>query len=251
MATHLDTLVVNARRPGELARFWATLLGWQITVDLPAEVAVPAPGDGWSLVFVPAPEPKTGKNPLHLDLASTSDQHQRKTVAHALSLGAHPIDIGQRDVPWTVLADPEGNEFCVLEPRTTYAGSGAVAAIVVDAQDPGRLARFWSPLAAWPITAEEPGITTLHNPSGRGPTLEFLRTETPKHGKNRLHLEVASTPDSNHATEVRRALDTGATLADIGQGNTPRAILTDPEGNEFCLRTPQQPSHSTPHSGEP
>ncbi len=60
---------------------------------------------------------KTGKNRLHLDLASTSLVAQQATAARAGDLGATPVDIGQGDVPWVVLADPDGNEFCVLSPR--------------------------------------------------------------------------------------------------------------------------------------
>lgn len=64
---------------------------------------------------VAVPEPKTTtKNRVHLDLATTSAAHQAELVARLRALGATPVDVGQGDVPWTVLADPEGNEFCVL-----------------------------------------------------------------------------------------------------------------------------------------
>ena len=63
------------------------------------------------------PEAKTVKNRVHLDLATESGAHQAAEVERLLALGAVPADIGQGDVPWTVLADPEGNEFCVLSPR--------------------------------------------------------------------------------------------------------------------------------------
>ncbi|WP_116199025.1 VOC family protein [Amycolatopsis circi] len=232
MATRLANLVTAAEQPARLARFWSDLLGWQATAD---EVTVQPPSeDGCelNLVFAPTSRPKTTKNRLHLDLSSTSDEHQRATVARAVSLGARPIDVGQRNVPWIVLADPEDNEFCVLEPREEYADSAALAAIVIDAQDPARLARFWSPLTAWPITADEPAFTTLRNPSGRGPTLEFLRANTPKHGKNRLHLDLA--PHDDHAAETRRLQAAGAHPIDSDQ-----TAFTDPEDNEFRLLTPR------------
>ncbi|MFE3172538.1 VOC family protein [Amycolatopsis sp. NPDC059090] len=235
MAPRLVNLAIAAEEPARLARFWSELLGWHTTAESPDEVTVhPSPGDGCdlTLVFVPASRPKTTKNRLHPDLSSTSAQNQRETVARAVSLGARPIDIGQHNVPWIVLADPEDNEFCVLEPRQEYANSGALAAIVVDAEDPARLARFWSPLTAWPITAEEPAITTLSNPSGRGPTLEFLRAKTPKHGKNRLHLELAPARDDDSAAETRRLQAAGAHL--VGQTD-----FTDPEDNEFRLLAPR------------
>ena len=117
MSTRLVNVVVDAARPGVLAEFWAALLGWRVVVREPEEVAVRAPsGDGWdlNLVFVPVPEPKQGKNRVHLDLASTTAAHQAELVERALALGAGHGDLGQGEVPWVVLADPEGNEFCVL-----------------------------------------------------------------------------------------------------------------------------------------
>ncbi|WP_158684506.1 VOC family protein [Amycolatopsis orientalis] len=218
MASRLAHLVIAAEQPARLARFWADLLGWRLTAESPADATVePSSGDGCdlTLVFASTSRPKTSKNRLHLDLSSTSGANQRETVSRAVSLGARPIDIGQQNVPWIVLADPEDNEFCVLEPREEYANSGALAAIVVDAQDPARLARFWSPLTAWPITADEPAITTLSNPTGRGPTLEFLRAHTPKYGENRLRLAVRAE-----------------------SSRIPQADRTDPEDNEFRLLPP-------------
>ena len=101
----------------------------------------------WSSSAVP--EPKAGKNRVHIDLASTSAAHQAAEVDRLLGLGATRADIGQGEVPWVVLADPEGNEFCVLDPRPVYAGIGPVAAVVADCADPVSLARFWHEAAGW------------------------------------------------------------------------------------------------------
>src|SRR5262245_38525113 len=122
MPTRLVHLVVDATDPGRLARFWAQALRWEVAAEEPEEVDVWPSGFSYPdtsalpLVFVPAPEPKTGKNRVHLDLATESRRHHAAEVKRLLDLGARPADIGQADVPWTVLADPEGNEFCVLEP---------------------------------------------------------------------------------------------------------------------------------------
>ncbi len=85
---------------------------WPAGYSYPDPSAVP-------LVFVPVPEPKTGKNRVHLDLATTSAAHQAEAdlVTRLRELGATPADIGQDDVPWAVLTDPEDNEFCILSPR--------------------------------------------------------------------------------------------------------------------------------------
>jgi predicted enzyme related to lactoylglutathione lyase len=119
MPTRLVHLVVDAADPSALARFWSAALEWPVTVDEPDEVVIeppaddPAQGGQLPLVFVPVADPKTAKNRIHLDLASTSADHQRATVTRLEGLGAQRIDIGQRDVSWVVMADPEGNEFCV------------------------------------------------------------------------------------------------------------------------------------------
>jgi len=91
-----------------------------VTFETHHEVAVepPEPGGlGIPLVFVPVPDTKTVPNRVHLDLAGPSAAAQAALVARLLDLGATPTDIGQGQVSWTVLADPEGNEFCVLSPR--------------------------------------------------------------------------------------------------------------------------------------
>jgi len=68
-------------------------------------------------MFAPVPEPRTVKNRIHLELVSRSPEHRTELVERALRLGARHLDLGQGDVPWGVLADPEGHEFCVLTER--------------------------------------------------------------------------------------------------------------------------------------
>ncbi|RLK61521.1 VOC family protein [Actinokineospora cianjurensis] len=242
MPTRLVNFVVDAADPPALARFWADLLGWPTTFAEDGEIDVTAPEeDGWDmdLVFVPAPNPKLGKNRVHLDLSSVSPTDQDATVRRALGLGARPVDLGQGDVPWVVLADPEGNEFCVLEPRPEYADTGAIAAIVVDALDPSAQATFWAAATGHRIIRDEPAFASLHAPDRHGPWLEFLRTTDPKLTKNPLHLDLAPHLDEDQHTEAARLQSLGATLADVGQGDVPWVVLTDPEGNEFCILTPR------------
>jgi len=243
MAARLESLVVDAADPWALARWWAEALGWSVTAQEPHHVAVQPPtpdGLGVPLVFVAVAEPKLYKNRVHLDLPSVSADHQAAQVARLVALGAHPADIGQgEDVPWVVLADPEGNEFCVLDPRDEYVATGAVAAIVVDAADPPALARFWSQAAGWPPAGSGDRWASLRAAAGRGPFLEFVRVDEPKRVKNRLHLEVAPYPGEDHAAEVARLRALGATPADLGQHGVPWVVLADPEGNEFCMLPPR------------
>jgi hypothetical protein len=242
MPTRLESLVVDAADPRALAQWWADALGWAVTAQQ-HEVAVEPPtpdGLGVPLVFVAVADPKVGKNRLHLDLPSASADDQAAQVARLVGLGAHPADIGQgEEVPWVVLADPEGNEFCVLNWHDEYAATGAVAAMVVDAADPPALARFWSQAAGWPPVGSGERSSLLRSASGQGPYLEFITVEEPKRVKNRLHLDVAPSPGEDHAAEVARLRALGATPVDVGQRGVAWVVLADPEGNEFCVLTPR------------
>ena len=121
MAIRIQSTAIDARDPAALGRFWADVLGWRITEEEPDEVALEPPAgspeDGVvpDLLFLAVPEEKAGKNRLHLDLRP---EDQAAEVARIEALGATRVDIGQGpDVTWVVLADPEGNEFCVLRGR--------------------------------------------------------------------------------------------------------------------------------------
>ncbi len=242
MPTRRVHLVVDATAPAALARFGASALGWVIAdetaeeVDIwPADYQYPDPS-AVPLVFVPVPEPKTAKDRVHLDLATTSAVHQAELVSRLRDLGAAPADIGQGDAPWAVLADPEGNEFCVLEPRDIYLDTGPVAAILTDCADPAALARFWVDAAGWRVTYAEDHIVGLRSPGGSGPYLEFLRVPGGKQVKNRIHPDVAPYSGEDPALEVARLRSQGARLADVGQaGDESWTVLADPEGNELCV----------------
>jgi predicted enzyme related to lactoylglutathione lyase len=242
MSTRLVNVVVDAVDPPALARFWRDLLDWRVSLAEPDEVDLQAPpDDGWrfDLVFVPVSEPKTGQNRLHLDLATASPDQQMAMLDRALDLGAERVDLGQRNVPWFVLADPEGNEFCVLEPRPEYADTGAVAAIVAAATDPAALAGFWSAATGWPVVRTGVDFASLRDPDGRGPWLEFIRSAHPHVVKNRVHLDVAPPLGGAVATEAARLTTLGAHPVDIGQGDVPWQVMADPEDNEFCILTPR------------
>jgi len=245
MPTRLVHLVVDAADPARLARFWAAALGWEVAPEEPDEVDVWPPGFSYPdssalpLVFVPVPEPKAGKNRVHLDLATKSRRHQAAEVGRLLALGATPADIGQRDVPWTVLADPEGNEFCVLDPRPVYRDTGPVAAVVADCADPAAIVGFWELATGWKPASSTDGGRSLRSPDGLGPYLELLPSLDRKTVKNRIHLDVAPYQDDDHAAAVRSLTGAGAAPADIGQGNVPWTVLADPEGSEFCVLSPR------------
>lgn len=226
-------MVVEAVVPEQLCRFWSAVLH-QLQAAVGSEVAVNL-CDDVRLVFVPTESAKSSKNRLHLDLASTSVAHQTAIVERACSFGAQQVDIGQGAVPWVVLADPQGNEFCVLEPRDEYMGIGAVAAVVIDTLNPVDLARFWSSLTGLPITRAHLEYASLRRRNGFW--LEFVRVPEPKSMKNRLHLHLATGPSVDLLHEVDRLVD-GAARSGVNtcQLNVaPSTELLDPERNEFCL----------------
>jgi hypothetical protein len=119
MSIRIQCLCVDSAHPSKSADFWEAALGWRRTQDTEKEVVLEPPAgspeDGVApdLLFLRVPEPKTVKNRLHLDLRPAD---QAAEVARLEALGARRVDIGQGDVSWIVLADPDGNEFCVLRP---------------------------------------------------------------------------------------------------------------------------------------
>ncbi|HZR13116.1 MAG TPA: VOC family protein [Acidimicrobiia bacterium] len=120
MGSVLREVIVDCRDPKALARFWSEVLDWPLVEDergycwlsSTGEPTAPAP----LLVFVPVPEPKTTKNRVHIDV-NPSGCEPDEELERLLALGATLVDVGQVDVPWYVLADPEGNEFCLLARR--------------------------------------------------------------------------------------------------------------------------------------
>ena len=116
MGLRIGATVIDAHDPGPVARFWAEALGWVISHDEDPEwVVEPAAGTREDcvvpdLLIIKVPEPKTIKNRLHFDLRP---EDQAVEVARLEALGATRVDVGQGDQPWVVMADPEGNEFCV------------------------------------------------------------------------------------------------------------------------------------------
>jgi hypothetical protein len=246
MPTRLVHMVIDATDPQKLAQFWAGALDWVVEeedgeVDVsPVGYEYPDPA-ALPLVFVPVSGPKAAKNRVHIDLASQSAEHQASLVARLRDLGARPLDIGQGDVPWVVLADPEGNELCVLEPRDAYRDTGPVAAVVMDTMDPQAVAGFWELASGWVRSrSEDDNLVGFRSPQGVGPYFELLRVPEAKTVKNRVHVDLAPGKGEDQAAAVQQLQEAGATLADVGQSNDVSwVVLADPDGSEFCILTPR------------
>lgn len=102
----------------EVGYFWSEALGWPLVWDQDGETAIRSPHGGPKISWGGPPvKPKTGKNRMHFDIAPPVHGDQHAEVNRLVSLGAMRVDIGQGEVSWVVMADPDGNEFCVLTPR--------------------------------------------------------------------------------------------------------------------------------------
>ena len=116
MSLEWEQVIVDAADPVALGRWWADLLGWVVVDDAADEFEIqPTQGRLPGLLFVLVDEPKRAKNRLHLDFRPDDQQAE---VERCVAAGARRVDIGQGSPSWVVLADPEGNEFCVLSART-------------------------------------------------------------------------------------------------------------------------------------
>lgn len=153
--------------------------------------------------------------------------------------GATHVDIGQGDVPWVVLGDPEGNELCVVHPNAMFSETGSIGGIVLDAADASALGRFWSEATGWPLVKDEGGYAALRRRSPDGPFLTLGPPVAQKHGKNRIRFDVAAYPGADQTAEVERLSRLGAKPVDAGQGDAGSVVLRDPEQNEFCVLAPQ------------
>ncbi|WP_152189589.1 VOC family protein [Georgenia satyanarayanai] len=232
----LENIVLDAVDPALVGRFWEAGLGGERLSDGPDgfETRLPIPGGpAIDLCVQPVPQPPAEPLRLHLDLLG--GDRQRELVDRFLGLGARHLDIGQGEVPWVVLADPEGNPFCVMEHREVYSDTGPIAALPLDSADPARDVEFWAWLTGW---VPAPGVSphSLRHPSRRGPLLELCPEPAPKGaGKNRVHLDVRLGPEDDADAVAAGIAARGGRELDPGWGDLPWRVYTDPSGNELCV----------------
>jgi len=235
MTCDLVALCIDANDPGRVAEFWAGVLGWQLDDSGGVIGLLPDDDTGFRLRFPRTSEPRMGRNQFHFDLRSASQEQQDETVARALALGGRHLDVGQLpEEEHVVLADPEGNEFCVTEAGNGFlADCPFIGALSGDGSQANGY--FWGAALGWPLVWDQDEETAIRSPHGGskvtwgGPPLQ------PKLGKERVHLHLAPPPDGDQRVEVDRLLALGARRVDIGQGEVDHVVLADPDGHELCV----------------
>ncbi len=209
------------------AAFWAAALGLRHVPDHhdPAEIGrlvgeLPTQTVWLNVV----PEPKTVKNRVHLDLHAGS-------VEELEARGARPLS-APGEFPWTVMADPEGGEFCafVREQVPTYK----LYEIVVDSVDGPGMARWWHEVLGGELGAEEPDGWLEKVPGLPFESIVFGHVPEPKTTKNRVHWDL----DVDGPGGLDALVGHGATVLRARDSEIGWTVLADPEGNEFCLFTP-------------
>ncbi|WP_051274601.1 VOC family protein [Cellulomonas sp. URHD0024] len=232
MPSRLTALTFDAHDPVRLAEFWARLLGRGAVEEVDG-VVLPGSATQLGLRFVVSAEPKVGQNPMHLHLTSTSAEDQHSIVETALRLGASHLDVGQLpEEEHVVLADPEGNELCVIEPGNAYlAGCGFLGELTCEgSRDVGL---FWADALGWPMVWDQGAQTAIQSPRGGTKVSWDDPGGTPKHrNRQRFDLTVGG---GDLDGEVDRLVALGATRIRSVEGDA--VELADPDGNAFRLRS--------------
>jgi predicted enzyme related to lactoylglutathione lyase len=225
VAARLHALTVLASEPEVLASFWGDLLAWERSgLELLPDAAAPM-----RLSFARADLPRARLNQMHLHLTSWSAS-QEAVVARVLELGGSHLDVGQLpEELHVVLADPEGNEFCVIEETNDWlAGTGFLGEVAADGTR--QVGVFWAAALDWPLVHDQDGETAIQPPEGGmkiawgGPPLNE------RAARNRMHFVLAA---DDPEAEVERLVALGASVVARSDGSVE---LADPDGNEFHLR---------------
>ena len=226
----LQAVTFDVADASAVAAFWAGLLDRDVLVESRGALV---PGDEMQmgLRFVSSDTEQIGPRLLHLHLTSSSPADRQRTVETVLRLGGRHIDVGQEpDDDFVVLADPGGNELCVIEPGNNFlAGTGHLGEVTCSGtRDVGL---FWRDALSWPLVWDENEETAVQSPLGGtkvswgGPPVE------PQHGPNRQRFDLVTDDLSG---ETDRLISLGATrLGALADGND----LTDVDGNKFGLHT--------------
>jgi len=236
MTAQLHAVRIDSHDPHRVAQFWGGVLGWDV-IDEPdgAVAVVPQDGTTFRLTVQQAETPKAGQNRIHFDLTSASQPAMDATVAQALELGGQHIDIGQTpDDGHVVLADPEANELCVIEPGNNFlADTGVIGAINCDGSQ--AVGYFWSKALDWSMVWDQDEETAIQSPHGGSKITWSGPPLMPRNGRDRLHLDLSVASASELEAVAGRLAALGASRVGDSPDTSGSATLIDPDGNEFQL----------------
>jgi hypothetical protein len=213
-------LCLDAGDPARLGEFWAAAAGRTMKVMADGDVVLSGPTRRHTIWVNRVAEARTVKNRAHLDIYA-------RDVADLEALGATVVEPRPK---WTIMADPEGGEFCAF-PRADLPAD-RLHGLVVDSADHQAQARWWADLYGvdvtagdgWCLLADLPGVPDL--------TMGFIPVPEPKTVKNRVHWDVT-------VPAVAPLVQAGATVLREPDGEIDWHVLADPEGNEFCAFLPE------------
>ena len=216
-------LCMDATDPARLGEFWAKVLGrsWEPDGDGDGEGLLRGPTDRHAIWISRVPEPKTVKHRVHLDIYA-------RRLADLETLGSTVVRPAGDDRTWTVMADPEGGEYCAFLRDDLPAER--LHGLVVDSADPAAQAEWWGAVYGASVVHNPRGFSTLENVPGMPIlTMDFVPVPEPKAAKNRIHWDVPVPSCSRY----RRGRHPAAPPNEKARWH----VLADPEGNEFCAFT--------------
>jgi predicted enzyme related to lactoylglutathione lyase len=218
LATFKD-LCLDAVEPERLGPWWAGVLGLRWQARESGDGAVIGPTPGHTIWICRVPEAKTVKQRVHLDIYT-------RALGELEAVGSVVVEPQHQDWGWTIMADPEGGEFCAFVRDELPAER--LHGLVVDSVKPWEIAQWWSRVYRAEVVHHEQGYSTVQNVPGMPIlTMDFVPVPEPKSVKNRIHWDVC-TPDP----EALRAA--GATVLRPEDDEIGWTVMADPEGNEFC-----------------
>lgn len=227
MALRLTAVGFEAENPAVVGEFWGSLLG-RTSITEAGGVYLPGTDRQVGLRFTQSATPVAGQR-LHLHVTSSTPDEQRQIAQTALQLGgtrrgSRPLPIG-KDI---YLNDPEGYDFCVIEPTSTYlAGCGPLGEVTCEGSRAAGL--FWHAALQWPLVWDEGEQTAIQSPSGGTKIAWDAASDTAPASRRRQWFDLAA---DDVAAECARLVDLGATL--IGESGG-RVQLEDPDGVEFSV----------------
>lgn len=213
-------ICIDAVDPVALGKFWASVLDQRLEPDDKGEAGVARPDGKVAVWFNKVPQPKSVKHRVHLDIYARS-------IADLEALGSTVVLPQADNRRWTVMADPEGGEYCAF--LSDDLPAQRLHGLVVDCMNPTSQAAWWGHVLKAEVVHHGDGYSTVQGIKKlSGVTLDFVPVPEPKAGANRVHWDVS-------AKSVDALVDTGATVVSRPYGDITWSVLTDPEGNEFCV----------------